>query len=85
MLKVVGVLFMLLGGLCSLGVVGLTVLDFATAHGGLGELKDSLDVLVPGGLLPLGIGFGLFAFGRRIGRKSGSRKSAKRFSARDPL
>jgi hypothetical protein len=69
MLMVVGVLFMSLGGLCSLGVVGLTILDIAGGHGGWSALKDSLEVLVYGGLLPLGIGFGLFVFGRRLGRK----------------
>jgi hypothetical protein len=65
---VVGVLFMSLGGLCAAGTLVFTVITMFSPNGSLNGLKEAVSVLVYGAAVPIGIGYGVFALGRRLNR-----------------
>jgi hypothetical protein len=66
MLMVVGILFMSLGGLCGAGTLVFTAIAMTDPGGGLNALKEAVSVLVYGAAVPIAIGYGVFALGRRL-------------------
>jgi hypothetical protein len=66
LLIVIGALFALFGGGCTLIMFGLGVADPASMLNDIGLL---LSIVVPLGLLPLGIGIALIRWGIRMGRQ----------------
>jgi len=78
LLMTVGVLIGGLGGLCTLGFIGLFVVSAASTRGYPGEFTNALGSTVLSlfiGAFPMGIGAALFLAGRSLRRSAGPRKS----------
>lgn len=78
LLMAVGVLIGGLGGLCTLGFIGMMVVSMSSANsysGVLGNALASAMLSLIVGAFPMGIGAGLFFLGRSLRRSAGPRKS----------
>lgn len=71
LVMIAGLLLLLFGGGCTLFVVGLGVFDFRNF---INDLPSVLPILVPFGLLPLGVGWLLFRWG--LNRDRAKRQAA---------
>jgi hypothetical protein len=68
MLMVVGVLIMALSGLCSLGVLGMMLMEmFRSPLGSVGAVTMVPMIAIFGGV-PMAAGFGVFTLGRGLRR-----------------
>jgi hypothetical protein len=68
MLMVIGVLFMSLGGLCSLGLVVMLFGMEGHTVWNAGQIRQTLVGVLVEVVLPLVFGFGAFSVGRRLRR-----------------